>query len=182
MNLSMKVALALSAVMFASTACAAPKTEADDRARVEELLRGIHGLPEQSRFEAAAADPAKVLRVVAADELAGPMRTAALEALMWWPDPATLDVYRAALAPKNSKGVRYKTVRYLKAFGEQAIPLATDLSKDSDPMVRRLAGELLFEIPGPAAGSALAAAAAAEADPSVKAELDALIQRRNSIR
>lgn len=185
--------LTLAVALLAAPACAAPNAQTGDqtaaqkasaeRTQIEALLRGYHGLPEKARFDAAAEDPAKILRVIAADTLAGPMRTAALEALKWWPDDRTFALYEQALGAQNTAGVRHKALRYLVVFGDRAVPLLADTAaNDPSVQIRRTAITALFELPGQRAGKALADAAEKESDPALKAETDGLIQKRSSIR
>ncbi len=178
--------------LSAGPACAGPNAQtgqqtaeqkaAGARAQVEALLRGYHGLPERARFEAAADDPASILRAIAADPYAGPLRPAALEALKWWPDDATFTLYVGALDGSNPVGVRHKVLRYLTVFGDRAVPALTERLSDPDAQIRRTAATALFDLPGAAAGKALTEAAQREADPKLKAELVELAARRSSVR
>lgn len=176
--------------LTAAPACAAPNAQTGaatagqkaDRGRIEALLRGYHGLPERSRFEAAAADPAATLREIAADTYAGPMRTAALEALKWWPDDATFALYIGAIGAENAAGVRHKALRYLPVFGDRAIPVLSGQTSDPDVQIRRTAATALFDVPGEAAGRALREAALKESDPALRAEIEAFVARRASVR
>lgn len=186
------ILMTLLLAMAAAPACATPNTPTGsqtaaqkasaERAEVEALLRGYHGLPERARFEAAAVDPAKVLRAVAADPYAGPMRTAALEALKWWPDAQTLALYTEALRADQPAGVRHKVLRYVVVFGEAAVPLLADALRDGDVQIRRTAATALFELPGEKATEALAAATVKEPDPTLAAELRDFVSRRGSVR
>lgn len=175
-------AIALALIAALATPAAAAPGEAEARARIEALLRGYHGLPDRDHFEAAAADPAKVLRVIAADPYAGPLRAAALEALKWWPDASTLALYTEAVRPESPTGLRHKVLRYLPVFGERALPLLAEAAADGDPQIRRTAAAALFDVPGDAAGKALAAAARAESDPVARAEMQRLVERRATLR
>ena len=178
--------------LVAGPACAGPNAQTDsqtaeqkatsERAQIEALLRGYHGLPEKARFEAAAEDPAKILRAIGADTAAGPMRTAALEALKWWPDDRTLALYESALGADNPAGVRHKVLRYVVVYGDRAVPLLTAALNDPSVQIRRTAATALFEVPGQKATKALTDAAAKESDAGLKAELQTFVTRRNSIR
>ncbi len=185
--------LTLLLTLAAAPACAGPSNPQTDtrtaaqtadaeRAQIEALLRGYHGLPEKARFEAAATDPAKILRVIAADAQAGPMRTAALEALKWWPDARTFAVYESALGAENPAGVRHKVLRYVVVHGDRAVPLLAAALNEPSVQIRRTAAIALFEVPGPKATKALSEAADKEADPTLAAELRAQVARRNSVR
>lgn len=178
--------------LAAAPACAAPNAQTGEKAaaqaasaersRLEALLRGYHGLPERSRFEEAAAEPAKILRVIAADAMAGPMRAAALEALKWWPDDRTFALYTAAIAADQPDGVRHKALRYLVVFGDRALPPLVSALQDPDVQIRRTAATALFDVPGEAAGKALGDAARGESDPTLRATLEDFAARRSSVR
>lgn len=154
-----------------------------ERAQVERLLRGYHGLPERSLFEAAAADPAAVLRAVAADEaIFTPMRKAAVEALKWWPDEATWALYGRLAAPGGDVGLRHRVLRDVVVFGERALPVLSAALGDADPQVRVTAAYALFDLPGEAGGAVLREAVKGEADPQVRGQIERLLAQGATLR
>jgi len=186
------ILMTLLLALCAAPACASPTAQTDsrtaaqqlatERAQIEALLRGYHGLPERARFEAAAEEPAKILRAIGADAAAGPMQTAALEALKWWPDDRTFALYGQTVAAGNRDGVRHRVLRYLVVFGERAVPLLGAGLTDPSVQIRRTAATALFEVPGRKADKVMAEAAVNESDPALRAELEAYASRRGSIR
>lgn len=183
----------------ASAPALAPNaSQAEERARIETLLTGYHGLPPQALLFSAAKDPAAQLREIAGDpEVFRPKRDAALEALMIWPDAETLAVYRAALSPSRAAGTRHKATRYLAlAYGEAAFDDLVRLLADADPEVRRTAALAMSGLPqrspGGAQGepapivarvrSALTEALKTESDPVVRADLIRLLAQLDPLR
>lgn len=154
-----------------------------ERAQIERLLRGYHGLPERARFEAAAADPAQVLRAVAVDgAIFTPMRKAAVEALKWWPDEATFAVYTRLAAAGGEVGIRHRVLRDAVVFGDRALPMLTAALGDADPQVRVTAAYALFDLPGEAGGALLREAAKGEADPQARSQIERLVEQRAMVR
>lgn len=176
----------LGASLVMSSACATPKVAADTpRAQILDLLSSRHQLPARDRFEAAAPEPAKLLRAIAVDPSVPDLqRYAAYEALGWWPDDATFALYVEAVAPAQKAGQRHRVMRYLAlAFGERALaPLTATLTGDGDPQIRLTAATAIADIPGDAARAALTAASKSDEAAVVRQGIERLLQRGGALR
>lgn len=178
------VAPCLLAALLVGPALAAPPAEAAaERARVEALLRAYHATPDRAAFEAAAAEPAKLLRAIAADpQHFEPARRAAFDALRAWPDARTEALYLAHLGPEQPAGIRHAVLRALPALGDRALaPLEAALA-DPDAELRITAAYALFDLPGDAARAALERRAKREPDAHARREMGRLLEQRAILR
>lgn len=156
---------------------------ADPRARVERLLSHHHTTPSKAALQAVPGVD-KILQAIAADDLSfPPRRYAAFDALRHWPDARTRGLYLDAVAAGQPAGLRHRVLRlWPLAFGAEALPVLQAALADGDPQIRLTAAHALDALPGGSAHKALADAAAAEADPTIRAALAQLVRRRAQLR
>lgn len=177
------VAPCLLAALLAGPAVAAPREAAAERARVEALLRAYHATPDRAAFEAAAAEPAKLLRAIAADpQHFEPARRAAFDALRAWPDARTEALWLAHLGPEQPAGIRHTVLRALPALGDRALAPLADALADPDVELRITAAYALFDLPGDAARAALEQRAKREPDAHARREMSRLLGQRAVLR
>lgn len=161
-------------------------SQATPRARVEALLRAYHATPDRAAFEAAAgptADPAKLLRALAADpQTFAPARRAAFDALRSWPDDHTFALYQTHLAPDHPTGLRHTVLRALVVFGDRALPLLHAALTGPEVELRITAAYALFDLPGDAARELIRARAKVEPDAHARREMDRLLTQRAILR
>ena len=162
----------------ASAGWAAPGGE---RARVELLLSARHELPALALFEAAAADPAAIVRGIAAEPKSHPAhRRAALVALQHWPDAASRRIYADLLQnPEAEVALRHRALLLAsRVFGAEALSLVAPALSSPDPQLRRTAAEALWRLPGPGVDKLLEDTLAREPAGDLRAVLTRMLARR----
>lgn len=178
-------AIALTGLIVAGPMLAVA-AEATPRARIEALLRAYHATPDRAAFEAAAgptADPAKLLRALAADpQTFAPARRAAFDALRSWPDDHTFALYQAHLDPQHPTGLRHTVLRALVVFGDRALPMLQAALTDPDVELRITAAYALFDLPGDAARELIRTRAKVEPDAHARREMNRLLTQRAILR
>jgi hypothetical protein len=105
--------------------------------RVEVLLSAYHELPSKAEFEKAS-DVRTILSTMARDRQAPRLQKRAIEALAYWPDAATLQVFEAVLAdPQTRTGTRHFTLMTTgKAFGADGLDVLEPYLAASDLQLR----------------------------------------------
>ena len=155
----MHVRIAVSWVLAAAIAWPVSSSAADARASVQALLGAIHELPSRKVFERAGGDETRALLTEFAldAELFPAYRHRALEALGYWPDDATWQLYVGLLtASETPDTTRHNLLRQLtRAFGERAVPKVEPYLDHLDPQLRMTATAALAEVPGAAVDARL---------------------------